>query len=284
MKETLNIQCPDYEDVSAFVDGELDSLSSEFTHIQSCDKCLKRVEEYRKLNSSINDILLSAVPEGFAENLLADIKKRQEQVPDKDSGKPIPFLLFMKVAAIFVVMGIVFFIFKNDDFSGGGLDPDTSDPLVFLDNPVPSRSFSKLEFPPTRENASLGSHSMDIRKLMNVSSGNYKDSDLFDFQDSSDCVACIQPKVSQVWSVDNLSDAEKEFAKFTDNSEFAKDENGNGVIVLKLTKKELAELVRKCKTAGFRLLSASQPQPEQITFSGNQNDKVCYTATLIQAE
>ncbi len=285
MNHKLNIGCPDYEDVSAFLDGELAS-SSEYKHIEKCVICQKRLEEYRKVNYSIRKELQDSVPENFAVDILAKVREKKERKARKKNAKFFNFPLFMKVAALFIVTVAILFMVLPERISKDNetFDPVSSEPLVFLNEPVIPGHITNLQFPPGMQHADVGSDSIDIGDLMNVSSGNLNDMDFCDIEDKNGNVASIAPEVTQAWSVDNMKSAEKKFAKFAKNAKFTIDKNGNAVAKLKLSKKELAELVRRCKEASFRLLSPNQPQPEQITFAGNQDDKVSYTATIIQAE
>jgi hypothetical protein len=91
--------------------------------------------------------------------------------------------------------------------------------------------------------------------------------------------------VRQTWSVTNLAIAKKIFlASIPVNEKTNASENRNGDLILKvaLTKKELAKLVRECSADGFKLLSPTQPQPEQNVFAGDSDTKVFYTAVLVQ--
>lgn len=284
MKTKLQKDCPDYEDVSAFLDGELDPSSSVYNHIDSCEKCRKRVEEYRKINLSISKELASAVPDNYAANLVSSIKKRQAKENNISDKKLFPFHIIMKVAAIVIVSAVAFFIVSDrikpeqNDF-----DPATAEPLVFLNKPDAVVKLSQLNLLNGNEKFP-DSDSIDMNDLMNVSMGKQNDNDLINKDNTENPVAFIHPEVSQAWSVDDLSEAETKISEFAENVKFTEDRNGNVAFTLTLTKEELAEFVRKCKAAGFRLLSPVQPQPEQTTFAGKKDDKVSYNAVLIKSE
>ena len=277
-----NEKCPQFEDISAYIDGELDNSSSEFIHIESCEKCRKTVNELQEIDAELSLELKSAVPDDFAANLILSLQEKTKQTLPKP--KTILINRIMRIAALFVLSSGTFYMLfnKGSEQQEKEFSATEARPLVFLNKPAVPPEISRLKFPPQEQNTD--SHSIDIRNLTNVSTDNT--SDIIDYADLDSLnkkqpAAMIPPKVNQTWSVDNLNDAANEFAKFAGNTEFAQDRYGNPVIRVELTKKELAELVRKCESAGFRLLTPNQPQPEQTVFEGNSNSKVTYTATLV---
>jgi len=283
MNKKLHTDCPGYEDISAFFDDELDVNSPEYFHIKECQSCQLELEAYRKVDRSIKSEFSDAVPDGFADDLIVAIRARQKREASSD---PLPFRGLLRVAALFLICGIV--VYALITASSGPIVVNTvispSEPLVFLNNKQPYQDFSNCCFQPSRKYAAGTENSIDMRKFMNVSVGNSNEKYLPGFKDQSKRTAFIKPIVSQTWSVDNLQRAEGEIAKFADSSRIEKNKSGNLVAKFDLTKKELAELVRRYKKSGFRLLSPSQPQPEQTIFAGNQDDKVKYTATFVEPE
>jgi phosphopantothenoylcysteine synthetase/decarboxylase len=95
----------------------------------------------------------------------------------------------------------------------------------------------------------------------------------------------ITENVRQTWSVANLAIAKKIFLESLPanvKTNVLRDSDGDLTLKVVLTKKALAELVRKCSAGGFKLLSPSQPQPEQNVFAGDSGAKVHYSAILVQ--
>ena len=278
-----NEKCPQFEDISAYVDGELDESTSEFIHIESCKFCKETVNELQAIDSELAIELDVAVPEDFTKNLLQSLQKKTQ----KTAPQPKIILLnrIMRIAALFVLSaGIFFILFNKTESLKQEKESSTIEtrPLVFLNNTAVTHKKSSLKFPPAPPQAD--SNSIDIRNLTNVSTDST--SDIINYADigrlhKKQPTATIPPEVNQTWSIDNIKDAVNKFANFATTARFGKDSYGNPVIRVELTKKELAELVRKCESAGFRLLTPNQPQPEQTVFEGNSNSKVSYTATLV---
>ncbi|MBN1865637.1 MAG: hypothetical protein JW808_12135, partial [Victivallales bacterium] len=102
--------------------------------------------------------------------------------------------------------------------------------------------------------------------------------------DSSDeKPAAINDEVRHIWIAPELKNAPFIIRAAIDKKNIIRlQENDLGDIEaeLHISKKQLVTLVRKCHSAGFSLLSPTQPQPEQSLFSGNGDDKVKYLAVF----
>jgi hypothetical protein len=279
MDKKLNIECPDFEDISAYFDNELDVTSPEYIHIKTCELCQQELEACSKIDFSIKREFREGVPDGFAEGLIASIKA--EEMRDA-SPAPLGFRKILRVAALFFICGVAaYFIISGTDTvvpatSSVDLSPE---PLVFLNKKEVLRA--PYHFQPLRKAAAGTENSIDMKKFMNVSSGTSGGEYLSGLTCSNKHTAFIKPVVKQIWSVDNLHRVKDKILEFAVASNIRADRKGNLVAQFNLTKKELAEFVRYCKKSGFRLLSPSQPQPEETTFLGNKNDKVSYTATFV---
>jgi len=284
MNKKLHTECPGYEDISAYFDGELDVDSPEYSHIKECKYCQSELKAYGMIDTSIKSEFSDAVPDDFAENLIISIRAREKSDVCTD---PLPFRKFLRVAALFLVCGIVLYslIPRNRSQITPSLNPTIAKPIVFLDKDIPSGGFNDYRFKPSRKYAAGTHNVIDMGKFMHVSTTAYPEKESFpDTTSTGDPSAIIKPIVNQTWSVDNLHNARNELVKISDPSNLETDKNGNLVAKFNLTKKELAELVREYETAGFRLISPSQPQPEQTTFAGHPKDKVLYTATFVEPE
>ena len=283
MNKKSNKDCPEFEELSAYFDGELDPSSSVYKHIESCETCKNELESLRRVSDSIKQEFAAEVPDDFPVRIIASIKERQEK---KMAAKPFPLNTAIRIAALFIISALIVFnlIPKEENIAKSQSSQKAIEPLVFLNRPTLAGSLTALPPPPSRRSASGANGTIDLRRMMNVSTGNMSDEILSLPPDQTAESAVIRPEVHQVWSVDNLDSAENQIAKFAPSAKFAKDATGNRVMNVQLTKKELAELVRECKAAGFRLLSPSQPQPEQKVFAGRENDKVLYNAVFVKPE
>ncbi len=282
MNTNNNNNCPSFEELSAYFDSELDQFSLEYAHIQNCDKCQRELDAYTKVSVMLKEELSNSVPDDFSAHMINSLKRRRKRDSSVDVS---PFGFFFKVAALLVLSGII--VVALIPHKSNIVQQQVSDtkvaPLIFLDKLTPSGSYTHSQLPPSRRSAAGASDSIDITNMMQVSTGQMGDENLYTSSENKDSVAVIHPKVKQVWSVDSLKHAEMQFAQFAEVAKFATN-NSSITMTLKLSKKNLAQFVRNCKEDGFRLLSPSQPQPEQTHFAGNKNDSVLYTATFVQSE
>ena len=277
--------CPHYEEVSAFFDNELDPLSPEYRHIKECDKCANLLEEFSTIRKMVDKELEDAVPDNFTENLIAALERRLDTENLPAERKLFPML--MRVAALLFLAGVMLYVLlpaNNKEEPGESIASASAEPLIFLNKATPPSTLSSLDIPSPHRVANEDNGAIDVNNLINVSSNRgIDDADYSALLKSEEPkVASIAPEVSQVWSVDNLTAAKEKVAEFADNVKFADNPDGNIVFKASLTKKQLAELVRRCKDAGFRLLSPSAPQPEQTTFAGNGNEKVNYSGLMVE--
>ena len=282
MKNKLHKECPGFEELSAYFDGELDSSSLEYKHIATCKNCRDELEAFQKVSDAIKQEFLAEVPDGFANKIIIGIKKREEE---NSVLKPFPLKALMRVAALVIISSLIILDLIPREKNNETLQPQQKElePLVFLNRSTLSNHLTSVQSAPSRSYAAGAHNAIDIRKMVNVSTGNMP-SELISLPfDNSKKIAQIPLEVHQVWSVDSLPIAQKQIMQLIPSARFAR---GNKSITMRanLTKKNLAEFVRHFKGEGVRLLSPVQPQPEQRVFAGNQNKKVDYSATLVEPE
>ena len=94
-------------------------------------------------------------------------------------------------------------------------------------------------------------------------------------------IATIDKNVEQVWLSKNKKVALEKIKKLSKKiTKIDQMKDGNIKITFALTKIELVYLVNELISLKYKLLSPSQPQPEENRFTGNKEDKVIYTAIL----
>lgn len=276
-KESKLKTCPDIEFVSAYFDNELDSGSAEFAHIKNCPECQKQIQTYQKLADTLKAELSSAVPKDIAKKILNGIEQRKllEKQPSFN------YMAMMKIAAMFIIIGLVWILALPENTPENNTDK-TVDPIPeFLNLQADgNNNLSTLEFPDHKQIAGKNG-TIDWDHFFPTSTNQNNEINFVD-ESKEDQPAEIPPVVIQVWVVKDLNNSLKKFAEFTknDNLQINKDRNENKEVNLKISKLDLVELVRKCHKAGFKLLSPTQPQPEQNIFTGNKNDIVDYQATF----
>jgi anti sigma-E protein RseA len=278
MSEEINkIKCPDVEFVSAYFDGELDSASTEFSHIKECPECQKRLQSYQNIADILKKELSSAVPKDLSNRVISGIKRRNHLNRQSNFSFPV----FLKIAAMFIIIGLALILILPEEQSVTKLNEKTDVTPEFLDlKEKPNTHMTTMDFP-GRNQVANNNGAIDWKHFFPASTSRNKKINFVE-ENAKEKPAIISPVVKQVWVVKDLNAGMKKFAKFAKNNhlKLTKDRHKNIKVSLSISKIHLIELVRKCHQAGFKLLSPAQPQPEQNTFTGNKNDMVEYHATF----
>lgn len=275
IKQEQKSKCPDVEFVSAYFDGELDPGYPEFAHIKNCSSCRKQLESYQQIADTLKAELAAEVPKRLSERIITRIRKNN--FIEQQSYWSWPAI--MKIAAMLLLTATVLFL----------IIPDTAQNNVrnvgpipeFLNLPEnPGSHLTTLDLP-NHNRIDNNTGTIDLDHFFPASTNNNNEIS-FVTEDAGEKPAIISSEVKQVWVVKNLDSGTREFAKFAKNNDlkFTKDSNGDFSTKIKITKIQLVELVRKCQQAGFKLLSPTQPQPEQNLYAGNKDDTVDYQAIL----
>jgi hypothetical protein len=214
-------------------------------------------------------------------------KRRHEQMASEGNTLYIPF--FMKAVAMIAVTAVAAFLLfgrfaARPKKTVAASAVETAKPAVFLGDNKTDSGLSTLQVPGAKVDSSEND-SVDIRNLMQVSSDGSSGINPADLAAESvkKRPAVIPSAVEQARSVDNAVTAQNRFAELAPvSAKFAVNGLGNTVMTANMTRKQLAEFVRKCKNAGFRLISPVQPQPEQTTFSGSGDAPVSYRAVIVE--
>ncbi|MCK5844470.1 MAG: zf-HC2 domain-containing protein [Victivallales bacterium] len=287
LKSDIDSKCPSLETVSAYFDGELDAESPDARHIKKCPECAEHLKYFAKLAVDLKKEMSFFTPGGYGEGLQAILKKR---VKREGSEEALQFPFILKVAAMFAGAALIILTLLTDECESPKTQSSlpSADPIVFLgdEKSFGARDMTSLPVPASDSNALVDS-TINMSDLTPVGTGatGYRPRLKLKASPAVDKAGIITKNVRQTWSVPNIQKAEKFFIESTPSKARATaTENSDGNLTLKvaLTKKELAELVRGCSAAGFKLLSPAQPQPEQQIFAGDAETKVSYTAVLVQ--
>ncbi len=259
--------CPDPEVISAFYDGELDSGSAEYKHIEQCPGCQAVLKSYDAINTGLKEGF--AAPDDLADRISKLVNKRiaNEKLYRK---KTINFPLILKVAAMFfIVVGLgVFALNLIRDAKVKQID-DMQHELE-LGNPAnynPGGSIRQEDLQPI----SFGPDGSPKTKL----------------SAEKTTPVDIADNVKQVWVVKNIVGAKGKidkivkFLKISDPA-YTRGKTSNSVqLKAKLSKLQLVNFVRLCERSGFELLTPDAPQPEQTHFNGKGSEKVRYIADFV---
>jgi len=278
-KEINQTTCPECELVSAYFDGEIDPASAEFAHIKACPECKKRLQSYQNISDILKEELLSATPKNLSVTILAEVKRRNKARNQHN----FRFHFSLKFAAMFILIGLVLIMLLPKKTAETDVKNKIRPLPEFLNLNVQKDNYMTTMKLPNNSGTADNNGTIDWDHFLPASTQPRNEIYFID-ENAKEKPAIISPVVKQIWIVKDLNAGMKEFAKLAekDHIKFTKNRNGNSEINLKISKLQLVELVRKCHKTGFKLLSPTQPQPEQNIFTGNKNDIVSYHATLTQ--
>ncbi len=97
-------ECPAVEDLSAWFDGENQDQSL-VQHLESCDACNKRIDDYRRINATIS--VFTEVDGSFVDRVHSGCV---EDIKTTNSGwELLAFPAWLKIAAVIILVGAVVF-------------------------------------------------------------------------------------------------------------------------------------------------------------------------------
>ena len=278
--------CPSFEDVSAFLDHELDPASPAYAHITACPECQRRLDAYRKINRYLNTAVQVTPPEGLNDRIKAALVRENKLIrfPNLNRG--------LRLAAAFTVCcGVVFYVLMDNtrppaEPIGNDREPAVQSPdRKMVPEVARNDDDAAVASTPARDSEFISAGS-----LVGASYGN---SDTPVFTDAMAAIdrnrkaVDIAAQVQQVWSVKDADKTEALLSGLMKKMQIPEKNvritvNGNNVrLIAGLTKLELIHLVRACRACGLELLSPTAPQPEQNVFVGNANNPVVYYAEFV---
>lgn len=288
MKEnqTTEPKCPSFEDISAFLDNELTPDSPAGEHISHCPKCLARLESYRQTDKLIRRNSNVEVPEGLNDRIKAAIA-REERV----LHFPAHWGLIWRLAAAFTVCASVAFYALVNEEPSHTITTNSEETIRSL----PAKPIRPSTEPAHHESAS-NYNAPRLNEMISAGSlvgASYGGSEMPVFTDAMASIdrnrkpVDIASQVQQVWSVQNIAQTTGIINNVLKKmnippSNIRMTEDGKSLkLMAGLTKLELVNLVRLCKSEGMELLSPSAPQPEQNVFIGNSAGPVVYYAEFV---
>ncbi|MFZ2654360.1 MAG: hypothetical protein WAX69_05550 [Victivallales bacterium] len=275
------LECPGHDDVSAHFDGKLEKGSPESNHIGSCPECQAKLKDFASIAGILDRRSRAKLPDNFPEHMLHKVRTRIST--EKNPVMPFYPVQFMKAAAVFLIIAVIFVYVKNssDEKPLLAKAPIRSSPPAALLAAVPERpSTEKAGRPGEIQLQALRdvSTSPDIR-FMNFTSPK---------ESLTEKPVSIPVAVSHVWVAGNIRNA-VEKARYClvqsgipgESIKFSSDGKGTSTLTIDMNKKQLSSFVKLFAKDGFELLSPVQPQPEQNIFFGEAGDQVGYELKIV---
>ena len=136
MDELKSPECPTIDDLSAWFDKELESETVE-QHVAECPACKKCLNEFQSIDSSISELIK------VEKNLITRIGQNCIHEISQPRARPEvkPFLNWTKIAAGFVIAGVIFFMSQSTEV----VDKNMNEFAGMDDIPITGKSDIQLD-------------------------------------------------------------------------------------------------------------------------------------------
>ena len=288
----LRDNCADVgtEELSAGFDGELsgDRQKEISDHLDLCLECRKKFDAYIAIDKKIKEaVFVATEEEQLRQRLLVGVRTKlatAKNAAGKRSGLIWMSPVFLRIAAsVIVCIGLgVYAVGKFYGAGAGNIDSGV----------VSSGTHNSFADDTSRYRAkNSGSGSISLPDFTAAGYNGRRNSAISNPQpplkDSSP--EYITNNVRHVWVVGNLNNVVDDIRDFARKHDIpvnkvvmSENHRKNGIKVnLRLTKKQLIELVRHCADSGLELVTPQAPQPECRKFFGNLDVPVQYNADFI---
>ena len=268
---SLDKKCPEFEELSSWYDKQSEQDYTE--HVNSCDDCQSVIEDLKKIDSGLSNVLSSPIPsEGLKEKILSTSKE--------ESGKePIRFMshLLKLVAILTTAFVLNYLVNKQDDITNSD---NLAEQKVSTDSKsVPvmssiSNSPDKIESAPISE--SLKSE-MPTKGFQLVGINAQAETQ----------VEHLKDQVKHVWVSEDVNWAVELLSKNLHTLHFSDkhfDNAGSFHVKIQLSQKELIEKVNLLSSKGLSLVSPDLPQPDSTLASKTPDKLVTYEISIIKKQ
>lgn len=277
-KKIEKIECPTEEDLSAYFDNELDPYVDYSAHIENCSKCHEAIKSYEEIGKYINKTLTIEPPKELSKKVLNKIKRYNK---NKKNPQLISYPQLLKFVAMIAIIAFSIFILIPKDEDRSNKIASSINSLSLTQREIKEKELSTQKIPKMNDIYDNKNDTIDLNNFFPASTKPIQWLINKDRSKNKKRAATIDEKVEQVWllkkpevALENIKKLSKKITKIE------RMKGGNIKITFALTKIELVYLVKELISLKYKLLSPSQPQPEEDRFTGNKEDVVIYTAIL----
>ncbi len=289
MKEDIS-KCASFEEISAYVDGELEPSCAAFKHIESCGECRLRAERMRGLSRAVHASLSNPPGADRIARKCVEALRAERQISSLRCASYTQ--IFLKAAAaIAIFAGASVYVFelsrRGDETRAAKFDGAGKSTVAEAD--MKSRNtLAEADENGTRAEPAVHSplNSLELSEMRTAGSGSSAGlvSDKIHFVEcKGDSAAAIAPVVKHSWIWTKTAAAAPDIRSIISacNLTPAKSPEGAGLRI-KTDKAGLVKLVRAINASGYELLSDSEPQPESGRFAGSPGDPVEYHVSTVE--
>lgn len=262
-------ECPAFELVSAYYDGELAADDSVCRHIAACPLCAEALAACAAIDKRLGEHFLAALDDGLEDRIAAGVA---EKINHASRSISFPVMLTRIAASLFI----------------GALAGLVTMSVVDWRPPKESPSAAAAEKKAPVRPAWAGESGFTgggVIPYSNFSKVSFGDSPGAPAGRSAAAGPVLIPgQVRQVWVSGDLNRTRGLIENFVagegiPSNRVMLSSKGDGLkLNVRLTKRQLVDLVRECAASGSELLTPKAPQPEQSSFIGSAAAKVQYNA------
>lgn len=264
-------QCPDFDMLSAYVDGEAPREVEE--HVACCEECRSVVVNYSKLDAAVAGMIEE--PEGLAESILKKVKAIDDQVEPKSF---LTIGVVWRYAAAFVVTGA---LVGTVVYALQGNDPNK---VVSQRPQLPSHIDRVEPSTPTEPKRQQGNSVTGPMRRVHVQGAATIETVA---NDENGTARLLPQNVRHVWAVKDLEQGKKLLESLMPAHTACRVQTlgeGRFSMTAEMQDRDLQKLVNAFDVNGLDLVSATLPQPggeKRIRFLGR---KVLYSAELVKVD
>jgi len=277
-KKIEKLECPSEKDLSAYFDNELGSSVDYRDHIKNCSKCNENIKLYEEIEQHIKETFTIKAPKELSKKVMKSIARYNKE---KNNSQLIHYPQLLKfVAMIAIIASSIFILIPKDENKSNKISTSINS-LSLTQKKIKERMLSTQKIPKKNDIYANVNDTIDLNNFFPVSTKPIQWLMNKNKSTNQKIAATIDKNVEQVWLSKNKKIALEKIKKLSKKiTKIDQMKDGNIKITFALTKIELVYLVNELISLKYKLLSPSQPQPEENRFTGNKEDKVIYTAIL----
>ena len=266
---SLENNCPDFEELSAWHDKE--SETDYTSHVAKCSDCQTALEDIKKIDNGLSDLLSSAQPrEGFKEKLLSSAAQ-----PPKNELRIVSHIL--KLAAVLAAAFALNYLTDQKD------SPESNE-LTVKSTVAPKKHTVPVMLADSSEMTNIKPISDGLKTSIPE-----QDFQLVSMNEKTAVTEAVQinSTVKHVWLTEDPAAAlvliEKQMNSLNVLDK-RKDKAGSYHLTIQMQEQELIKNVDWLAKQGFSLVSPAAPQPGTNILSKTPENTIIYNISVIKKQ
>jgi len=246
----------------------------------------KIYDDYLKIDTTLDKFFKNSIPNNLSNRIIEKVRREYQAT---HNAKPFKFLMYLRVAAIFIIFGTIgtigTLILNDKDIKKLQPTLEKTNIKIPQKNVVNSDNIAIQQ--EEQSFIDIPKFSIPVNKLIPVSYGNVTGIILppLNREKIKPILKVISDNVRHVWMVDDLNKALSQTIiiaeKLSIRIDFARNGNNTLDMASRMTKKQLVLFVKDLSKNNFKLLSSQTPQPEDMKLANKVDGLINYTWTVV---